>query len=182
MYTGWKASGWFLKRAPANRNVKKGTAKKRFLQLFVGEIRYFVDEADGVGVSPKGSIMLTADTEVKVGGWQRHKSFKKIDSRNCADRDPCAPSPPARPPAAALHPQVAGRQLAITTSSRFWDLVAIDGEDQAQEWASLIQDKAIGDTEAMDGEAIDIDLLPGHGDFMFKRGKGMAKFADDKQR
>ena len=111
--------------------------------------------------------MLTGDTEVKVCQSHPLPPGVKSDTEFVLTVKP----------GAGLPPQVAGRQLAITTSSRFWDLVAIDGEDQAQEWARLIQEKAIGDADSME-----IDLLPGHGDFMFKRGKGMAKFADDKQR
>lgn len=72
--------------------------------------------------------------------------------------------------------KVAGRQLAINTEERFWDLVAIDGEEQAREWATLIQTDAIGGVDSME-----IDLLPGHGDFMFKFGKGLSKYRDKKR-
>eukprot|EP00040_Diaphanoeca_grandis_P007008 m.39356 g.39356 ORF g.39356 m.39356 type:complete len:1062 (+) comp18174_c1_seq2:282-3467(+) len=70
--------------------------------------------------------------------------------------------------------KVAGRQLCITTSERFWDLLAIEGEKKAQEWFDLIQEIVTADSE--------VDMLPGHGDYLTKRGKGLGKHTADKKR
>lgn len=70
--------------------------------------------------------------------------------------------------------KVAGRQLALTTSQRFWDLIAIEGDSQAKDWFDEIQQIVSEDYE--------VDLLPGHGDYLTKRGKGLGKHTADKRR
>lgn len=73
---------------------------------------------------------------------------------------------------------MAGRSLAIETPGRFWGLTA-ESDLQAQEWATAINLAISGATMT---DSSEVDMLPGHGDWMLKRGKGIGKYADDKVR
>eukprot|EP00041_Stephanoeca_diplocostata_P034965 m.1214994 g.1214994 ORF g.1214994 m.1214994 type:complete len:1097 (-) comp24607_c0_seq1:4742-8032(-) len=74
--------------------------------------------------------------------------------------------------------KVAGTRLTFKTNKkREWALTA-ETEKQAHEWGDLIKKYSA----AMVDDAQEVDLLPGHGDWMLKRGKGIGKYTEDKLR
>ena len=56
-------AGWFVKKAE-----KRGRDRRRFFELHAAELRYYESEHAGHGVGIKGTVPVTAETEVKLRG------------------------------------------------------------------------------------------------------------------